>query len=836
MNADNGVSMDPVPQLRALLFTDLCDSTELVERIGDAAAASLFQQHDKLVLRLQQRWHGQLIDRSDGLFLLFERPINALGFALSYLAGLVELSKSNGVSLAARAGLHVGEVIVWKNAPDAVAVGAKRVEVEGLAKPMAARLMQLALPQQILVSDIAESVMRRAIGSLGAQAEDLKWQSFGRWRFKGVPQSMEVFGVQGAGMPPSLRPRTTQKASRVTPIWRRPAAMVAQVGLLLGIAVTTWFATRPEQAIAFAERDWVVLADVRNMTGQGVLDEGMSQAFRISLDQSRYVNVLGDLKVRDTLVQMMLPEETPIDQAIAIQIAKRDGARAVLLPTIREVSGKVRVSLEVVDPTIGQTVYTLYSDGSGLDSVLPSTDDVVGQLRHRLGEAVAEVRRASEPLPRVATSDLDALYAYSRAQIAYGEGRVPESLRLFDIAIGLDQGFAMAHLGKVRSLVASASRDEAREELAIVEQLKDRLSTRERLYFEAWKKEMTSASETASLDAWRTLADLYPDHHGANANVALGELQLGRYAAAEVAAKRASVSQNGLKSAALQLLGRVQLAREEVPAALATLKQSVVAARGQPNRHLATAMALSGDAQGAIELIKALPAESPAGWLEGRSLDVDTGNTAGAVKAAARSVSLCDGSATVCELLQVVDGVVVAAADQCSGGDDVFRVADSLMRRASDPAESDRGQWLYFAVATLYAGQRSGVPLRDEKQLGALSTLAIAIGDPRAQQLVALVSANHRRMMGDTARAVSELKSLVNGSELYQVHSVLAMALAESGDADGAARELAWLRGHRGAAYAEYAGSSVLQALNVRDSRKAPEGAHCLKQAVGRSS
>ena len=45
-----------VPQLRALLFTDLCDSTTLVERIGDAAAAELFQQHDRLVLAMQQRW------------------------------------------------------------------------------------------------------------------------------------------------------------------------------------------------------------------------------------------------------------------------------------------------------------------------------------------------------------------------------------------------------------------------------------------------------------------------------------------------------------------------------------------------------------------------------------------------------------------------------------------------------------------------------------------------------------------------------------------------------------------------------------------------------------
>ncbi len=79
MNGDNGTSAPHNQQLRALLFTDLCDSLLLVERIGDVAAAELFQEHDRLVLALQQRWNGQLIDRSDGLFMLFERPIDALG-------------------------------------------------------------------------------------------------------------------------------------------------------------------------------------------------------------------------------------------------------------------------------------------------------------------------------------------------------------------------------------------------------------------------------------------------------------------------------------------------------------------------------------------------------------------------------------------------------------------------------------------------------------------------------------------------------------------------------------------------------------------------------------
>lgn len=139
------------PQLRTLLLTDLCDSTTLVERLGDAAAAELFRAHDRLVLELQQRWRGRLIDRSDGLLLLFERPIDGLGFALDYARGLRELGHTRNLRLEARAGLHVGEVLTWRNSAAAVQAGAKPLEVEGLAKPLAGRLMALARPGQILL-------------------------------------------------------------------------------------------------------------------------------------------------------------------------------------------------------------------------------------------------------------------------------------------------------------------------------------------------------------------------------------------------------------------------------------------------------------------------------------------------------------------------------------------------------------------------------------------------------------------------------------------------------------------------------------------------------------
>ncbi len=164
--------------MRTLLLTDLCDSTILVERIGDAAAAELFRAHDRLVLELQQRWHGRLIDRSDGLFLLFERPIDALGFALDYTARPARAGQARKHRLLRpRRPARGRSADLATTAPKRCRVGAKPLEVEGLAKPMAARLMTLARPGQILLSATAEPMAHRAARELGERGEQLVWKS-----------------------------------------------------------------------------------------------------------------------------------------------------------------------------------------------------------------------------------------------------------------------------------------------------------------------------------------------------------------------------------------------------------------------------------------------------------------------------------------------------------------------------------------------------------------------------------------------------------------------------------------------------------------------------------
>lgn len=203
-----------VAVVKSLLLVDLVDSTGLLSQLGDARSQEVFTAHDHLARSLLVRFDGHEIDKTDGFLLLFDRPIQAVGYALEYQRELSRLGERRGVRLAARAGVHLGEVILRENLPGEIALGAKPVEADGLAKHMVARLAALAGPRQILLTHTAFDLARRAaVGETSAGRP--RWLAHGPYLLQGIEEEVDVFEVGMAGFAPLSAPADTSKARRV---------------------------------------------------------------------------------------------------------------------------------------------------------------------------------------------------------------------------------------------------------------------------------------------------------------------------------------------------------------------------------------------------------------------------------------------------------------------------------------------------------------------------------------------------------------------------------------------------------------------------------------------
>ena len=181
--------------------------------VGDSTAADLLARHDRVARDLLSTFNGREIDKSDGFLLLFERPIEAVRFAMAYQARLRELGATFDSAMASRVGIHLGEVVLRENSPEDVARGAKPLEVEGLAKAIAARVMSLAGDGRILLTRAAYDFARRAAVGMKDEAP-LRWAVHGRYRLAGVEDLVEVCEVAEAGGADLTRPPDSEKAHR----------------------------------------------------------------------------------------------------------------------------------------------------------------------------------------------------------------------------------------------------------------------------------------------------------------------------------------------------------------------------------------------------------------------------------------------------------------------------------------------------------------------------------------------------------------------------------------------------------------------------------------------
>jgi len=794
------------PQLRTVLVCDLVDSTGLVERLGDVRATDLIRRHDRLAREAMARHGAREIDKTDGFLLLFDRPIDALAFALDYQRNLAALGEEWQLKLGARVGIHVGEVLVWSNAERDVAAGAKPLEVEGLAKNVAARLMALAHGGQVLLSETAYTLAQRAGDELEARGCRPLWLSHGRYRLKGLRLPLAVFEVGEADIAPGRRPRDSAKAQRLRPWWRSKQVLAALLllGMLLG--GFAWWQQRPAE-LAFAERDWVVLGDFVSIGTEAGDDTALRTALRIGLEQSRYVNVFADGATRETLQRMTLPADARIDRRVGTELAQRLGARALLLPSITTLGDKLRITVELVDPVTGVTVHGESAEANDRARLLPAIDRVVAGVRRSLRESLASIEASSPPLQQVTTRNLDALRAYALAIEANNARRAGDALQLVEHALQLDPEFAMALSLKAMLQNYQGERAAGHATALRALALGQRLSTRERLTLEAIAAFI--ADEPDAVQKWELLTRLHPDEYRAHYNAAWLELnQRNDIAAAQRRLQPALVAHNPLLRRALYLAGALALASDELDAAPEHFQAAIARGIGGDQQDRIFAHLARGELDVADAIYRAQgsvsSSDDPFDFMAGISLALEQGDRALALR---RADQLGERAQALGVELLPREFRLIRLGLECIAGEPLGELAlreEHAAYAAMDLGFAPRRRHRDMRILMLaMLAMRCGQPAL-ARQLEALTHSSRDIASPALRYLRLLYDAEAALAAGDARRARDIALGALDGRELVAQHAQLARIADALGDAAARERELAWLQAHRGRAYAEF--------------------------------
>lgn len=191
----------------AIVLLDLIGSTQFVQRVGARRAAEWLQYHDRLARSAVYRFEGREIDRSDGFLLSFERVIDAVNFSLYYQKNIPQKTK-----LQCRIGIHWGTVVEVLQDELLVGVGAKQVELEGVAKNIAARTMSICGAGQVLVTEAAMDKIKYRRNSYTPAGT--RYALAGLYQFQGVREPVVLYcvGLEAAYLQP---PKGNAKSRRI---------------------------------------------------------------------------------------------------------------------------------------------------------------------------------------------------------------------------------------------------------------------------------------------------------------------------------------------------------------------------------------------------------------------------------------------------------------------------------------------------------------------------------------------------------------------------------------------------------------------------------------------
>jgi serine/threonine protein kinase/Tfp pilus assembly protein PilF len=300
-----------------------------------------------------------------------------------------------------------------------------------------------------------------------------------------------------------------------------PRAIYSSVVFLAIAVATVWWLVGARPVLSFAPRDWLLITDFDNQTGDPLFDRSLLTALTVSLEQSPHANVVPRARLVGSLHRMGRTGDEKITDELARDISQREAIRAILSCSIAKVGQQYALTARLVDPQSGMAVRSYYETAKDQDHVLDALGSVATHVRRDLGESMLATGKADRPLPMVTTRSLQALKLFADGGALWGKGKWDAAMQAFESAVKADPDFAMAHasLGDAYYSHLYNNTVAGKEHMEKALQLAERTTERERLYVQTrYAQDLGHVSEAKS--CFDVYLKAYPDDWGMRFNYA----------------------------------------------------------------------------------------------------------------------------------------------------------------------------------------------------------------------------------------------------------------------------------------------------------------------------
>ncbi len=262
-------------------------------------------------------------------------------------------------------------------------------------------------------------------------------------------------------------------------LWnKRRFAIAAGIAVaLIGSALATWRAFSAQPGLS--ETDVILLANFVNKTGDPIFDNSLDKALEIKLTESPFLSLFPEAEARKTMRTMRHDPAERVTQELGVEICKRQGLKAVVVPEIAAFGSRYLITLDAIDAQNQKSIARRQEEADSKDKVIAALGKAASELRRQLGESLSSLEKYDAPLDLATTSSLEALQAYRAGLTLYRSGKQREAIPFFEAALELDPQFcsAFSMLGMAYNNVSD--QQASRKNFAKAFELKDRRLTQE---------------------------------------------------------------------------------------------------------------------------------------------------------------------------------------------------------------------------------------------------------------------------------------------------------------------------------------------------------------------
>ena len=163
------------------------------------------------------------------------------------------------------------------------------------------------------------------------------------------------------------------------------------------------------RAPRLTEKDFILLADFSNTTGDSVFDDALRQGLSAKLEESTFLNIVSDQRVTQALRLIGQPADVRLNQDLARQVCEQTGSVAVIDGSIGRSEDEYVVGLKAVNCKTGETMAQEQVTSEDKVHVLAALGKAATEIRAELGESHALLSQFDTPLMKATTLSLEAL-------------------------------------------------------------------------------------------------------------------------------------------------------------------------------------------------------------------------------------------------------------------------------------------------------------------------------------------------------------------------------------------------------------------------------------------